>query len=95
VTCFRPTFCAALVLVAALCLAGCGRRGPLEPPPGAPTTNAPLTNVPSAALPANTETAPIDAASTPADADIGGAAGGAIPPPTKAPAKPFPLDPLL
>jgi predicted small lipoprotein YifL len=95
VTCFRHTFRAALVLAAALSLIGCGRRGPLEPPPGAPATNAPLTGVPdAAALPKNnTEMAPMDAASAPA----AGAAGSAspAPAPAKAPARPFPLDPLL
>ncbi|MGR7994998.1 MULTISPECIES: LPS translocon maturation chaperone LptM [unclassified Xanthobacter] len=32
-----------LALVAALALAGCGVKGPLEPPPGAPKAEAPKT----------------------------------------------------
>ncbi|MGO9674198.1 MAG: LPS translocon maturation chaperone LptM [Methylocella sp.] len=92
---YRHTFRAALALAAALSLLGCGRRGPLEPPPGASATNAPLASVPNAGLPTNTETAPIDAAATPAAASIGGSAPSPLPPPAKAPAKPFPLDPLL
>ena len=32
----RPTSSFAIALIAALALAGCGRRGPLELPPGAP-----------------------------------------------------------
>lgn len=43
----RPYFRAAVILAAiALPLAGCGRRGPLEPPPGAAVSGAPLTGVP-------------------------------------------------
>jgi predicted small lipoprotein YifL len=95
VTCFRHTFRAALVLAAALSLIGCGRRGPLEPPPGAPATNAPLASSPNAGLPTNTETAPIDAAATPAAASVGGSAASPLPPPAKVPAKPFLLDPVL
>jgi predicted small lipoprotein YifL len=32
------------VAVASLTLAGCGRKGPLDPPPGASVTNEPQTN---------------------------------------------------
>jgi predicted small lipoprotein YifL len=88
VTCFRNIFHAALIVTAAFALQGCGRRGPLEPPPGAPATSAPAPSVAEdASLPKNTEMAPIDAASTPA--------AHPAPPPAKAPARPFPLDPLL
>jgi predicted small lipoprotein YifL len=38
-----PLLC---IVIAASLLSGCGRRGPLEPPPGAPASNAPLTGVP-------------------------------------------------
>ena len=34
---FNRAVCATAVLIAALGLAGCGRKGPPEPPPGAPT----------------------------------------------------------
>jgi predicted small lipoprotein YifL len=88
VTCIRHILRAAIIVTAALSLLGCGRRGPLEPPPGAPATNAPLTGVPDAvSLPKNTEMVPIDAESAPAV--------NPAPPPAKAPARPFPLDPLL
>ena len=33
----RPSACLGIVVLAALALAGCGRRGPLELPAGAPT----------------------------------------------------------
>lgn len=36
----RPSSCLGFALIAALALAGCGRRGPLELPPGAPTQAA-------------------------------------------------------
>lgn len=97
-TCFRHTFRIALVLAAALSLIGCGRRGPLEPPPGAPATNAPATGVADdVSLPKNnTEMAPMDAASTPGAGAAGAATSASpAPAPAKAPARPFPLDPLL
>ena len=36
----RPPACLGIVVLAALALAGCGRRGPLELPPGAPQAAA-------------------------------------------------------
>jgi predicted small lipoprotein YifL len=36
----RKTACAAAVVLLALTLAGCGRRGALEPPPGADLTSS-------------------------------------------------------
>jgi predicted small lipoprotein YifL len=98
VTRFRHTLRAVLLLAAVLSLAGCGRRGPLEPPPGSADTNAPLTGVPDQyGLPKNAETAPIDSAAVSQPAtDAAGKTAPASPaaPPAKAP-KPFPLDPLL
>jgi predicted small lipoprotein YifL len=93
-----PAFRAVLVLAAVLCLAGCGRRGPLEAPPGSADSGAPLTGVPDAVgLPRNSEVAPIDSASVAPPVD---AAGRPIAAPTPAPSgkgppKSFPLDPLL
>jgi hypothetical protein len=88
-----------LILAAALSLAGCGRRGPLEPPPGSVDTGAPLTGVPDAVgLPRNAEVAPIDAASiAPPSVNANGqpipASPGATAP--RGPRRSFPLDPLL
>ena len=92
---FRHALCAVVLLATVLPLAGCGRRGPLEPPPGAADTNAPLTGVPDQnGLPRNAETAPIDSAAAPQPS----AGAGGETSPTTAPArapKTFPLDPLL
>jgi predicted small lipoprotein YifL len=86
----------AIVLAAAisLSLASCGRRGPLEPPPGAPTSNVPLTGTPgdyeATANPgelAGQNTANSNGAATP-----GQAGGKQAAPPVR---KPFVLDPLL
>jgi predicted small lipoprotein YifL len=93
----RPTLPkrGAIVFVAAiaLSLASCGRRGPLEPPPGAPASNAPLTGTPG----------DYEAPANPGElAGQNTAAGAEAPPPgaaKKAPprraSKPFLLDPLL
>jgi predicted small lipoprotein YifL len=94
----RPALCATLILAAALSLAGCGRRGPLEAPPGSADSGAPLTGVPDAAgLPRNSEVAPIDSASVarPVDAAAGPAPANPDAPPAKTLKKTFPLDPLL
>ncbi|MGH6800720.1 MAG: LPS translocon maturation chaperone LptM [Methylocella sp.] len=86
--------CGAIVFAAAtgLSLASCGRRGPLEPPPGAPTSNAPLTGTPAdyeaPASPgelAGQNTATSSSAEAPAAANQ----------PQRRPPKPFFLDPLL
>jgi predicted small lipoprotein YifL len=42
----RPFHMALVLAALALPLTGCGRRGPLEPPPGSPASLAPLTGVP-------------------------------------------------
>ncbi|MGH6841586.1 MAG: LPS translocon maturation chaperone LptM [Methylocella sp.] len=75
-----------------LSLASCGRRGPLEPPPGAPASNAPLTGAPGDyEAPANKgelagqNTAASSGAEAPAEEEQ-------TPPPAR---KPFVLDPLL
>lgn len=77
-----------LLLAAALLLplAGCGRRGPLEPPPAASPSNAPLTGAPDAvALPKNTPD-PTAAKAEPAPPPA---------PPQPAAPRTFFLDPLL
>lgn len=86
-TCHSHIFRAAVCLAFALSLMGCGRRGPLEAPPGSTPVNAPLSGVPEAsqqprselALPGDATAASAEPASTPA----------------KAPPRPFILDPLL
>lgn len=49
----RPFFRLALVgvTVASLTLAGCGRKGPLDPPPGASMASQPVADVPPTADP--------------------------------------------
>jgi predicted small lipoprotein YifL len=90
----RRTLLPAIMCVAAiaLSLASCGRRGPLEPPPGAPASNAPLTGTPG----------DYEAPANPGElAGQNTAASAEAPPPgatKKAPPharKPFVLDPLL
>jgi predicted small lipoprotein YifL len=83
----------ALVAAIALSLASCGRRGPLEPPPGVPTvSNAPLTGTPgdyeasaNPGEPARQSTAAPSGAEAPAAAKQ----------PLRRAPKPFLLDPLL
>ncbi|MGB6374793.1 MAG: lipoprotein [Methylocella sp.] len=84
----RIVFVAAI----ALSLASCGRRGPLEPPPGAPASNAPPTGTPGGyEAPAN----PGELAGQNSAASSGAEAPAAAKqPPPRAP-KPFVLDPLL
>ncbi len=109
VICFRPKLYAALCLVAlTLPLQGCGRRGPLEPPPGATPINAPLTGAP------DQESGPRSAAEVPgfvpqtsggslqANTPAAPAAPNAPAAPAasttqtpKAPPRPSPFDPLL
>jgi predicted small lipoprotein YifL len=76
----------------ALSLASCGRRGPPEPPPGAPASNAPLTGAPGDyEAPANPGELAGQNTATGAEAPPPGAAKKAPPRGTK----PFFLDPLL
>jgi predicted small lipoprotein YifL len=82
----------AFVAAVALSLTSCGRRGPLELPPGVPTTNALQTGTPGDyEVPANSgELAGQNtAASSNAEAPA-----AAKQPPRRAP-RPFLLDPLL
>ena len=86
----------ALLFVAAmaLSLASCGRRGPLEPPPGAPASNVPLTGTPGDyEAPANPGELAGQNTATSNGAEAPGQAGAKqTPPPAR---KPFLLDPLL
>ncbi|MGH6856387.1 MAG: LPS translocon maturation chaperone LptM [Methylocella sp.] len=80
--------------VIALALASCGRRGPLEPPPGAPASNAPLTGTPGDyEAPANPGEQARQNTATSGGAKTPGQAGAKQTPPSVR--KPFLLDPLL
>ncbi|VFU07249.1 LPS translocon maturation chaperone LptM [Methylocella tundrae] len=83
--CYRPIFRAAVCLAFALALTGCGRRGPLEAPPGS-TPVTPLSGVPEAAQEPRSELA------LPGEATAAAKPAAA---PVKAPPRPFILDPLL
>jgi predicted small lipoprotein YifL len=90
----RRTFLPGIVFVAAIAfsLASCGRRGPLEPPPGAAVSNAPLTGTPGDyETPAN----PGELAGQNTAASSGAKAPAAAKQPPPHPPKPFLLDPLL
>jgi predicted small lipoprotein YifL len=79
---------AVLLAALALTLVSCGRRGALEPPPGAAASNAPITGTPGEEQPPPTPgEVPGQNAAAPAQA-------GAKQIPPHVP-KPFPLDPLL
>jgi len=80
------------VAAIALSLASCGRRGPLEPPPGAPASNALLTGTPGDyEAPANAgELAGQNSATS-----SGTEAPAAAKQPARRAPKPFLLDPLL
>jgi predicted small lipoprotein YifL len=80
------------VAAIALSLASCGRRGPLEPPPGAAVSNAPLTGTPGDyEAPAN----PGELAGQNTAASSGAKAPAAAKQPPPHVPKPFVLDPLL
>jgi predicted small lipoprotein YifL len=83
----------AIVLVAAtaLSLASCGRRGPLEPPPGAAVSSAPVAGTPGDyGAPANS--GELAGQNTAASAVAPPGAAKTAPPRAR---KPFLLDPLL
>jgi predicted small lipoprotein YifL len=76
----------------ALLLVSCGRRGPLEPPPGAAVSNAPLTGTPGDyEAPAN----PGELAGQNTATSRGAEAPAAAKQPAPRAPKPFVLDPLL
>ncbi len=72
----------------ALLLAGCGRRGPLEPPPGTPASQAAATPTTGATYPATSSSS-----TAPATAQQAPITGSNANPPSKGP--PFFLDPLV
>jgi predicted small lipoprotein YifL len=76
--------------VITLSLASCGRRGPLEPPPGAPASNAPRAGTPGD-YEATANSGELSGQNTAAGAP-GQAGAKQTPPPVR---KPFLLDPLL
>ncbi|WP_139223647.1 LPS translocon maturation chaperone LptM [Methylocapsa palsarum] len=102
--CFSRPLRLALTAAIFLAVGGCGRRGPLEPPPGSPTSLAPLSGAP------DQYAAPRSVADLPGENAAGavvtqGAAPGQTPPQPKGdnpvpvqaprPPRPFLLDPLL
>lgn len=87
----RKISIAAFSLALAVCLQGCGRRGPLEPPPGVAGVEVPATTGVYGGLTSTSGLAPIDAASVAPPRDAAAAEAGAK---TRAP-RAFPLDPLL
>ncbi len=85
----------AIVFVAAiaLSLASCGRRGPLEPPPGAAVSSAPLTGTPGDyEAPANPGELAGQNTATSSGAEARRRRRKQAPPRAR---KPFLLDPLL
>jgi predicted small lipoprotein YifL len=88
----RPLRLALILAAATLPLTGCGRRGPLEPPPGSPSL-APLSGVP------DQYSAPRSVADLPGENAAGvvvtPAPSQAPPQPAARPPRPFLLDPLL
>jgi len=75
------------MLSAALALAACGKRGPLEAPPGAtPSTNPAVTGNPG------NENAPVSPAELSGQNAANPGSGNQS---TAKPKRPFPLDPLL
>ena len=79
------------VLVAALGLAACGRKGPLDPPPGASLEGQPLPNAAPGLL-SNKGVKPIGGA---VDPDYPGVDENGQPRAPRGPAKRIPLDNLL
>ena len=88
----RPTTSLAIALLAVLALAGCGRRGPLELPPGAPAQPAAQAASTPNSVPGN------QVARTPGQKQSDIFSEGTVPRPINAPPQPktgFFLDPLL
>jgi predicted small lipoprotein YifL len=88
----------AIVFVAAiaLSLASCGRRGPLELPPGAAVSSAPVTGTPGDyEAPANPGEQAGQNTATSSGAGAEARPPGAAKPAPPHPPKPFLLDPLL
>ena len=93
VRCSLPNLAAVVFAAAiALSLASCGRRGPLEPPPGAAVSSVPVTGTPGDyEAPAN----PGELAGQNTVTSSGAEAPAAAKQPPRRASKPFLLDPLL
>ena len=99
----RPTSSLAIALLAVLALAGCGRRGPLELPPGAPAqpaaqTAATQNRVLGQDNPSLVQSLDNAVARTPGQKQTDIFSEGTVPRPINAPPQPktgFVLDPLL
>ena len=79
-------------LVAALALAGCGRKGPLDPPPGASLEGVTQANMPGLM---STSGPPKNIGGQPTDNPELGPDGHPLKPAAKGANKPIPLDGLL
>ncbi|MGH6726650.1 MAG: LPS translocon maturation chaperone LptM [Pseudolabrys sp.] len=77
-------------LAAAFALAGCGRKGPLDPPPGASLAGEPQANMPE--LMSNKRAAPIGGQTQAGNPGVGPDGQPLAP---KGPKKTIPLDVLL
>ena len=82
--------CIVACIVAAACLSGCGRRGPLEPPPGAPP-DMPVKQAPAKVAPSNAPGGLFRNTSSKADEPAARTDSTAAPKKSS----PFILDPLL
>jgi predicted small lipoprotein YifL len=84
----------AVILVAALGLAACGRKGPLDPPPSAAIPPGPVASSAPPGLPGYSATPPAPGSPAETSAKTGfDARGNPVAPP--GPNQPFILDPLL
>jgi predicted small lipoprotein YifL len=90
--CDRPFVRLALIgaLAAAFALAGCGRKGPLDPPPGASLVGEPQANMPN--LMSNNRSTPIGGEAKQGEAGVD---PDGQPIASKGPKKTIPLDVLL
>jgi len=80
---------ALVATVLALTLAGCGRKGPLEPPPGAVAAK------PDPLAAPETQALPGQSTLTPTISPVSGASSRGRGKPISAPNEPFILDPIL
>jgi predicted small lipoprotein YifL len=88
----RFTVVAVISLVAAVALTGCGRKGPLDPPPGAASTPAPATAKPASGASLN-PMAPAETGDKRANPPVFTSAGKPVA--ITAPKRPLPMDWLL
>jgi len=86
----RPVLRIALLGALAFALAGCGRKGPLDPPPGASLAGEPQANMPE--LMSSKSAAPVGSQSQAGNPGVGHDGQPLAP---KGPKKTIPLDVLL